>query len=201
MAIVVKIAFCRPRPLGCVKMRALPRPLISFVRGVDRLNYGIGRAAMYLLFVLMAVLTWSSLSKTFFNPSLWTLEMAQFIMVAYFILGGPYAMQMGAHVRMDLFYAKQSPRRRALWDAFTIFTLIFYLGVMVWGAWDSFSYSLGLKWDGIIPELGRLERSATAWRPYLWPIKLLMLLGFVMMLLQCIAALIRDIAIIRGEDI
>lgn len=182
-------------------MRALPRPLIEFVRHVDRLNYGLGRVAMYLLFVLMAVLLWSSLSKTFFNPSLWTLEMAQFIMVAYFILGGPYAMQMGAHVRMDLFYAQQSPRRRALWDAFTIFTLIFYLGVMVWGAWDSFSYSLGLKWDGFIPELGRLERSATAWRPYLWPIKLLMLLGFVMMLLQCIAALIRDIAKIRGEDI
>ena len=137
-----------------------PQPLIGFVRLVDRMNYGVGRFAMYLLFALMAVLMWSSISKTFFNPSLWTLEMAQFVMVAYYILGGPYAMQMGAHVRMDLFYAKQAPRTRAAWDGFTVFALIFYLGVMIWGAAESFGYSLGLRWeDGLLPEIGRLERS------------------------------------------
>lgn len=180
----------------------IPKPLIAFVRGVDRLNYGVGRFAMYLLFALMAVLMWSSISKTFFNPSLWTLEAAQFIMVAYFVLGGPYAMQMGSHVRMDLFYAQQSPMRRAAWDAFTVFALIFYLAVLVWGAWDSFSYSLTLSWNnGIVPEIGRLERSATAWRPYTWPIKLIMLIGFTLMLLQAIAALIRDIATLRGGNI
>ena len=179
----------------------LPPAALAFVRRIEALNHGLGRVAMYLLFVLMAVLMWSSLSKAFFNPSLWTLEMAQFIMVAYFILGGPYAMQLGAHVRMDLFYAKQSPRRRAAWDAFTIFALIFYLGVMVWGAWESFAYALGLSWNGVLPEIGRLERSATAWRPYLWPIKLVMLVGFVLMLLQSIAALIRDIATLRGQEI
>jgi TRAP-type mannitol/chloroaromatic compound transport system permease small subunit len=184
-----------------MSVQPLPSGVIGFVRKVDKLNHGIGRFAMYLLFVLMAVLMWSSVSKAFFNPSLWTLEMAQFVMVAYFILGGPYAMQMGAHVRMDLFYAKQSPRRRAAWDAFTIFTLVFYLGVMVWGAWNSLAYSLSLSWDGIWPQIGRLERSATAWRPYMWPIKLIMLIGFVLMLLQCIAALIRDIATLRGEEI
>ncbi|CAM8661796.1 MAG: hypothetical protein RI979_914 [Pseudomonadota bacterium] len=176
-----------------------PQPLIGFVRLVDRMNYGVGRFAMYLLFALMAVLMWSSISKTFFNPSLWTLEMAQFVMVAYYILGGPYAMQMGAHVRMDLFYAKQSPRTRAAWDGFTVFALIFYLGVMIWGAAESFGYSLGLRWeDGLLPEIGRLERSATAWRPYLWPIKLVMLVGFTLMLLQALSALIRDMATLRG---
>ncbi|MBM3614416.1 MAG: TRAP transporter small permease subunit [Alphaproteobacteria bacterium] len=181
---------------------SFPQPLIGFVRLVDRMNYGVGRFAMYLLFVLMAVLMWSSISKTFFNPSLWTLEMAQFVMVAYYILGGPYAMQMGAHVRMDLFYAKQSPRTRAAWDGFTVFALIFYLGVMIWGAADSFGYSLGLSWnEGLLPEIGRLERSATAWRPYLWPIKLVTLVGFTLMLLQALSALIRDIATLRGAHI
>lgn len=181
--------------------RTFPQPLIGFVRLVDRMNYGVGRFAMYLLFALMAVLMWSSISKAFFNPSLWTLEMAQFVMVAYYILGGPYAMQMGAHVRMDLFYAKQSPRTRAAWDGFTVFALIFYLGVMIWGAADSLGYSLGLTWEGLWPQIGRLERSATAWRPYLWPIKLVMLVGFTLMLLQALAALIRDIATLRGVQI
>lgn len=180
----------------------MPRLAITFVRSVDRLNYGVGRFAMYLLFVLMAVLMWSSISKALFTPSLWTLEMAQFVMVAYYILGGPYAMQMESHVRMDLFYAKQSPVRRAWWDGFTVFAVLFYMGVMIWGAAESFGYSLGLKWgDSILPEIGRLERSPTAWRPYLWPIKLVMLVGFFLMFLQALASFIRGIATIRGETI
>lgn len=183
-------------------MSTLPRPLIGFVRLIDKLNYGVGRFAMYLLFVLMAILMWSSISKAFFNPSLWTLEMAQFVMVAYYVLGGPYAMQMGAHVRMDLFYAKQSATRRAAWDAFTVLAVMFYLAVLIWGAAESFGYSLGLTWnDTLLPGLGRLERSPTAWRPYLWPIKLVMLVGFTLMLLQALSALIRDIATMRGETI
>jgi TRAP-type mannitol/chloroaromatic compound transport system permease small subunit len=187
----------------------MPRAAVAFVRLVDRLNYGVGRFAMYLLFVLMAILMWSSLSKAFFNPSLWTLEMAQFVMVAYYILGGPYAMQNEAHVRMDLFYAKQSPVKRAWWDGFTVFVILFYLGVLIWGAAASFGFSLGLQWSdpaqsalGLSwPQIGRLERSPTAWRPYMWPIKLVMLVGFVLMLLQALSSLIKDIATIRGETI
>jgi TRAP-type mannitol/chloroaromatic compound transport system permease small subunit len=45
------------------------------------------------------------------------------------------------------------------------------------------------------------ERSPTAWRPYLWPIKIAMCVGFVLMLLQAISELIKDIARIRGEEL
>lgn len=168
----------------------MPRAAIAFVRIVDRLNYGVGRFAMYLLFVLMGVLMWSTISKAFFNPSLWTLEMAQFVMVAYYILGGPYAMQLEGHVRMDLFYAQQSPVRRAWWDGFTVFALIFYLGVMLYGAIDSTIYAFTYN-----------ERSPTAWRPYMWPIKVTLCVGFFLMLLQAISSLLKDIATIRGEKI
>ena len=180
---------------------SFPQPLIAFVRLVDRMNYGVGRFAMYLLFALMAVLMWSSISKAFFHPSLWTLEMAQFVMVAYYVLGGPYAMQMGAHVRMDLFYARQSPKTRAVWDGFTVFAVAFYLAVLIWGAAESFGYSIGLTWVDGLPQIGRLERSPTAWRPYLWPIKLVMLVGFALMLLQALSAFVRDLATIRGATI
>lgn len=168
----------------------MPPIALSFVRNVDRLNYRVGRFAMYLLFVLMGILIWSSVSKAAFTPSPWTLEMAQFVMVAYYILGGPYSMQMDAHVRMDLVYSRLTNRSRAWWDGVTVLVLIFYLGVMLWGAIDSTVYSLSYN-----------ERSPTAWRPYLWPIKLIMCIGFLLMLLQSIAALIRDIATIRGEPI
>ena len=98
-----------------------------YIRIVDSSNYHIGRIVMYGIFILMAVLLWSSISKTFFVPSLWTLEMAQFIMVAYYILGGPYSIQLGSIVRMDLLYAEWSLRKKAWFDLITVFFLIFLL--------------------------------------------------------------------------
>ena len=168
----------------------MPGIIVRYVKIVDAINYRVGRFAMYLLFVLMGILFFSSISKTFFSPSLWTLEMAQFAMVAYYVLGGPYSIQMNANVRMDLFYADWTPRRKAWFDVFTIFFLIFYLGVMLYGGWDSTGYSL--KYG---------ERSPTAWRPYLWPIKFIMLAGFFLMLLQAVSELFKDIAKIRGEEL
>ncbi len=145
---------------------------------------------MYGIFVMMGILLWSSISKTFFDPSLWTLEMAQFAMVTYYILGGPYSVQLGSNVRMDLFYGEWSPRRKAWFDAFTVLLLMLYLGVLLYGAIDSTAYSL---------QYG--ERSPTAWRPYMWPIKIIMCVGFLLMLLQAISELLKDIATIRGYDL
>ena len=65
---------------------------------------------MYLIFAMAAILFWSSISKASFVPSLWTLEMAQFAMVAYYLLGGPYSLQLDQHVRMDLVYSTWTPR-------------------------------------------------------------------------------------------
>ncbi len=89
----------------------------TYIRAVDAANHRIGRIVMYGIFVLMGILLWSSVSKTFFLPSLWTLEMAQFTMVAYYILGGPYSIQLGSNVRMDLFYGEWDDRKKAWFDA------------------------------------------------------------------------------------
>ncbi|MEK6248524.1 MAG: TRAP transporter small permease subunit [Planctomycetales bacterium] len=185
--------------------------LLRFVSIVDGFNLRVGKVAMYGLFILMAVLLWSSISKTFFRPSLWTLEMAQFAMVTYYMLGGPYSILMGSNVRMDLFYGEWSLRRKAAVDCFTVLFLIFYLGVMLYGALGSTAYSLGY-WGaepvsyffGLVTgseEIGRLERSSTAWRPRIWPIKLIMTIGLSMMLLQAISELFKDIARLNGHTI
>ena len=165
--------------------------MLRYVAVVDRCNRLIGRVVMFGIFVLMGILLWSAVSKTFFLPSLWTLEMAQFAMVAYYILGGPYAMQMGANVRMDLFYGDWSDRRKAQVDAITVLFLIFYLGVLLYGGWESLMYSF--QYGG--------ERSPTAWRPYLWPIKSIMVAGIALMLLQAVSELFKDILRLRGHDL
>lgn len=164
--------------------------MIHFIKYVDAFNYRIGRFAMYCIFLMMGILLWSSISKTFFNPSLWTLEMAQFCMVAYYMLGGPYSIQMGSNVRMDLLYGEWDNHRKAQVDAMTIIFLIIYLIFMIWGGWESFMYSL--SYGG--------ERSSSIWRPYIWPIKLIMLFGLSLMLLQSISEFFKDILRIKGHD-
>jgi len=66
----------------------MPNVVRRYVRVVDAVNYRIGRVMMYGIFVMVGILLWSSISKTFFLPSLWTLEVAQFALVAYYILDG-----------------------------------------------------------------------------------------------------------------
>lgn len=161
-----------------------------YISAIDAVNYRVGRIAMYGIFVIIGILIWSSVSKTFFLPSLWTLESAQFAMVAYYILGGPYSIQLGSNVRMDLLYGTWTPRTKAWVDACTILFLIFYLGVLLYGAYDSTAYAV--KYG---------ERSPTAWRPYMWPIKVTMCVGIGLMILQCVSEFIKDILRIRGEEI
>ena len=161
-----------------------------YVTIVDRVNYRIGRVMMYFIFVMIAILLWSSISKTFFLPSLWTLEIAQFAMVAYYIMGGPYSIQMGSNVRMDLFYNEWSDKTKAWVDSFTIIFLIGYLGILLWGGFESTQYAI--KYG---------ERSYSSWRPYMWPIKVIMCTGISLMLLQAISELVKDIYRIRGEEI
>ncbi|MBA55265.1 MAG: C4-dicarboxylate ABC transporter [Pseudomonadales bacterium] len=168
----------------------MPRFIVGYVRIIDRFNRRIGRLMMYSIFIMVGILLWSSISKTFFLPSLWTLESAQFAMVAYYILGGAYSIQLNANVRMDLFYGQWSPQTKAWVDAFTVFFLLFFLGVLLYGGYESMMYS----WE-------YNQRSRTAWRPYLWPIKAVMCVGFIMMMLQALSELFKDIARIRGVEL
>lgn len=192
----------------------------GYVKFVDGMNRFIGRAAMFLIFGMMAVLMYSVISKNFFQPSLMTLEIAQFLMIAYFLLGGPYSMQMGDHVRMDLLYGSWSDKTKAAVDSVMVIFLFIYLGVLLYGALGSTAYSLGFFgmnpfefWGdfiggfftggpaGAAEHLGFLERTPTAWRPYMWPIKSIMTIGIFLMLLQAIAVWFRDIAKLRGVEL
>ena len=168
----------------------MPKAIQTYVRYVDAVNRVVGRFAMYMIFAMIAILFWSSISKTFFVPSLWTLEMAQFLMVAYYLLGGGYSMQLDSHVRMDLLYGRWTSKRKGFVDSITAFCLIFYLILLLYGGYSSTEYAL--KYG---------ETSYSSWSPYMWPIKVIATLGIAMMLLQAIAIFFRDLAAARGMTI
>ncbi|MCV0393922.1 MAG: TRAP transporter small permease subunit [Rhizobiaceae bacterium] len=167
----------------------MPEFLRTYVRVVDAANRWVGTLAMYLIFAMIGILLYSSIMKTVAIPPLWTLEMAQFAMVAYFMLGGGYSLQQDAHVRMDLWYGTWKPRTRALVDCFTIFFLIFYLVLMLIGGFSSTSYALRYG-----------ETSYSSWAPYMAPIKIIMVAGITLMLLQAIAQFLKDVEAARAGD-
>src|SRR5690606_21036074 len=116
---------------------------------------------MYLALVMMGLLLFASVTRYVFNvPFVWIIEMSQFLMAAYYVLGGGFALKEGAHVRMDVLYERWQPRTRALVDAVTVLFLVFYLYYMLRGGISSSAYSL--KYN---------QTNYSAWAPPMAPIK------------------------------
>jgi TRAP-type mannitol/chloroaromatic compound transport system permease small subunit len=169
----------------------MPKPIVAYVRFVDALNYRVGRFAMYLLYLLGGILLASTISRLMFGaPFNWALEMSQFVLSAYYLLGGAYAWQQGSHVRMDLLYQNFPVRRRVITDAITVLFVIFYLVVLFAGGLSSTNYAIAYK-----------QTNYSAWAPVLWPIKVVMTVAIFLVLLQAISSFFKDIAELRGKPI
>ncbi|TET84502.1 MAG: TRAP transporter small permease subunit [Desulfobacteraceae bacterium] len=169
----------------------MPKAVKIFVRYIDATNKAVGKFSMYLVFGMMGVLLFESIFRTIFNqPHIWVVEIAQFIMAAYYLLGGGYSMILKGHVRMDLLYGRWSATRQAMTDVITIFFLIFYLVFLLYGGISSIEYAV---------RYGQVNY--TPWAPPLAPIKIIMTIGILLMLLQAIATLFKDLAMVRGEKI
>jgi TRAP-type mannitol/chloroaromatic compound transport system permease small subunit len=168
----------------------MPKAIRLYVRYVEAVSRVVGRFAMYGIFAMIGLLLFSSISKTFFLPAIWTLEMAQFFMAAYYLLGGGYSMQLNSHVRMDLLYGQWSARGKAFADSITAFFLVFYLLLLLYGGLSSTEYAL---------QYG--EKSYSSWAPYMAPIKIIMVFGIVLMVLQAIATFFKDLARVKGKEI
>jgi TRAP-type mannitol/chloroaromatic compound transport system permease small subunit len=166
-------------------------PIKAYVRSIDAMNRVVGRSAMWLIFAMMGVLLFSSGSRMLFGTShIWVVETAQFLMTGYYLLGGGYSMQLDSHVRMDLLYSSWLPRTRAAVDAITVGFLLFYLIVLLVGGISSTQYAI---------EYG--QKNYSSWAPPLAPIKIVMVIGIALMLLQVIAVFFKDLARARGEEV
>ena len=169
----------------------MPKFIIFYVKYVDAISIKIGRATMYLIFVMIGVLLLGSITRNILNmPLSWTVEMAQFIITAYYIAGGAYSMILREHVRMDLLYERFSEKNRARMDVVTTFFLLFYLVVMLVGSVSSTMYAI---------EYG--QRNFSQWNPSMIPIKLIMVAGIFLMILESISFFFKDLAIATGNKI
>tara|TARA_B100000405_G_C16533307_1_gene355564 strand:+ start:121 stop:630 length:510 start_codon:yes stop_codon:yes gene_type:complete len=169
----------------------MPSIIKHYVKTIDFISLKTGRATMYLVFVMMFILILSFVTRNIINiPLIWIIEMAQFVMTGYYLLGGGYSMLTDDHVRMDLIYSKLKDKTKALLDSLTSVFLIFYLVVLLIGSISSLTYTLETN-----------QRLFTAWAPYVWPIKSIMTFGILLMLLQSIAIFFKDIAKVLNREI
>ncbi len=161
----------------------------AYVRFIDGLSDWIGFLTMYVIYVMVAVLLFDVVTNKMLNMTQnWTTEFAQFALAAYYFLAGPKTMKDEDHVRLDLLYSRFTPRGKARMDAVTIWIVIFYLGILLWGAISSTLYSIGTN-----------QRLPSLWAPSVVPIKVLMVVCLVLMILQSLAIFFRDLDRARGR--
>ncbi len=91
---------------------------------------------------------------------------------------------------MDLLYGRWSVKRQALADVITGPILMFYLVVLLMGAYSSIEYAVMYG-----------QRNRSAWAPFMAPIKIIMGTGVLLMLLQTIATFFKDLAKAIGVKI
>jgi TRAP-type mannitol/chloroaromatic compound transport system permease small subunit len=99
-------------------------------------------------------------------------------------------MQINSHVRMDLLYSRWSPRTQARVDTFTSIFLMIYLVCLLIGSISSTMYAI--EYD---------QRRFSQWNPSMIPIKVIMVIGIFLMLLQSISTFFKDLARARGVEL
>jgi TRAP-type mannitol/chloroaromatic compound transport system permease small subunit len=163
----------------------------KFLKFIDRMNELIGKAISFLILVLIIVIVYEIFVRYILNsPTIWAHEVSQMVYGAYVILLGGYLQQRKGHVNVDILYLRFKPRTRAMIDLFTWLLFFAFCGViLVKGgemAWDSFLYR---------------ETDPTAFAPPIYPLKMLIPLGALLLLLQGLVKYIGDIKLaVTGKE-
>jgi TRAP-type mannitol/chloroaromatic compound transport system permease small subunit len=169
----------------------MPHLIRAYVRIVDKVSDYVGYLAASLIFFMGATLLLDAVTRNVLNvPIHWAIELTQFTLAAYYFMGGPITLKNNEHVRMDLWYANLSDRGKAKLDLFTVWCMIFYLGVMLVGSISSLQYAISTN-----------EKRFSMWNPSVIPIKALLTVCLVLMLLQAFALVFKHIATLRGKPL
>jgi TRAP-type mannitol/chloroaromatic compound transport system permease small subunit len=161
------------------------RGLLKLSSGIDWLNEKFGVVANWLVLLACVISAGNAASRYLFSESSngW-LEVQWYMFAGMVLLGGPYTLKMNEHVRVDLVYGLVSERTRIWIDIVcgVLFLLPICL-IMIYFTWPWFveSWRLG-------------EESSNAGGLIRWPVKLVLPVGFALMVLQGISELIKRVA-------
>jgi len=162
---------------------------VYIVHKLDALSNWSGKVTSLLIYVIMGVIIFEVVSRYVFDsPTIWGTETATMVFGVFGLASGVYTHFCRAHVKMDVFYARWSERKKAIADACTFPLFLIFCAVFLWKsglyAWDS---------------CAGLEHSTTAWGPPSYPWKMTIPVIVFLMILQGISQFIRDISLAAGK--
>jgi TRAP-type mannitol/chloroaromatic compound transport system permease small subunit len=151
-------------------------------RRIEALIDAVGRATLYLTLVMIGLVAVNVLLRyTLSKGSVWAQELEWHLLAAVILLGMSYALQRGDNVRVDVFYANFKPRTKFIVNLVSGLLMLGIAGLFIKLSWGYVgqSYAIG-------------ETSADPGGiPYRWAVKGLIPLGFALLALQQVGALLR----------
>lgn len=168
----------------------MSKVLANYARSVTLANLKIGKVVVWAIWVLIGLLLHEAFSRYVLSaPHGWSQELETYVFIFLGFMSGGYVLVSGGHVRMDALYSGWSPRRQAITDLVTFSFAAVYLGLAIYK---------GIPY--VINSIMLNERSASA-ITLIGPCKAFIAIGIVLIFLQLIVFLIKDIYIIRGKTL
>lgn len=156
---------------------------MGFLKVIDSINEHIGRVVAYLGAVMMFVVAYEVVMRYIFNrPTIWALEINQSLLCIYAALAGGYTLLRRGHVNVEIVYSRFGMRTRMVIDILTSFLFFGFIIVLLWQTWDMAFDSLMLR-----------ERSEGLLGLPLYPAKIAIVIGALLILMQGIANFIRSV--------
>jgi TRAP-type mannitol/chloroaromatic compound transport system permease small subunit len=152
---------------------------------LDALTRGVAENLALLFAVVVILSCYDIVRDVFFGqPTIWVYEAVTVIIAVCFMFGGADAQQKNVHIRVTPLYDRYPYRVQRGCDLFSHFCTLVYLAVFGWFTWERFALIAIEKW----------ERAATPWnQPTPVILKTAMVLGIVLLMLQTLPNLMRDV--------
>jgi TRAP-type mannitol/chloroaromatic compound transport system permease small subunit len=164
--------------------------LLTLSRAIDEVNRRIFRAVMWLILIVTLISAGNAIIRYALNMSsnAW-LELQWYLFSAIFLFAAPHTLQQNEMVRIDVVAGRLSKRAQAWIDV--LGTILFLLPVSL--------LILYLSWPVFMQALQRGEVSTNAGGLIIWPARLLVPIGFMLLSLQGISQLIKYAAFLTGH--
>lgn len=162
-------------------------------RLITKISEYLAKFSMYLIFALVVVVCFDVLMRYFLGrPTSWSFDAALHFYSIAFLISGAWVLSMKGHVKVDVIYVRFSDRTKAIINV--IFYVFFLFPVCYFLVKDGFEYSyLSMK-------VGEVSRSSPIHEP-IWPLKFFIPISFLMLALQGLVELWKDLGVaIRGEE-
>lgn len=164
--------------------------LLKLSAAIDALNSRVGQIIKWLILAAVLVSTGNAIIRKLFNESsnAW-LELQWYLFGAVFMLGAAYTFLKNEHIRIDIVTSNFSKKTRDWIDVIGhVLFLMPFAWIMIWHGIPFFLRSYEVN-----------EASMNAGGLTVWPAKILVPLGFVLLMIQGVSELIKRVAILRGE--